>query len=67
MPSTIDIPEGLPDRDAQRIKRVNRNIRIRQEYRRLRPEYGWERASEIVAQQYRVSKSTVRKVIKGLR
>lgn len=64
---TLPIPEGASERDRQRIEQVNRNLRIRAGYRRLKKRYGWERAMEKLAERHGCSKSTVRKVINGRR
>lgn len=60
----IDPPPEASPRDKQSIRRVNRNVQIRRRYPTLRDEHGWERACEILSDEFpSVSKWTVREII----
>ena len=63
MPQTLDIPEGASEQDAKRIKQVNRNLRIRAEYPKLRDEHDRQRAWKMLGERYGVSPSTVRLIV----
>ena len=65
MPDTLDIPEGLPAPDRNRMKRVNRNIKIRNVYPSLRDKHGREGALQILAERHGLSPASVREVIYG--
>jgi len=63
MPITLDIPDEASEQDARRIKQVNRNLRIREEYPSLRDKHGRQRAWEILGDRYSVSSSTARLIV----
>jgi hypothetical protein len=63
MPQTLDIPDEASEKDARRIRQVNRNLQIRADYPDLKGEHGRQRAWEILGERYNVSPSTARKVV----
>lgn len=63
MPDTLDIPENLPTPDRNRMKRVNRNIRIRKCYPELCDEHGRAAALEILAERHGISPASVREIV----
>jgi len=63
MPDTLPIPEAASEQDAKRIEQVNRNLRIRAEYPKLRDEHGRQRAWEILGNRHGVSPSTARLIV----
>jgi len=67
MADTLSIPDDASERDAQRIRQVNRNISIRQQYPKLKRRLGWQQAQEKLAERHDCSIHTVRKVLEGRR
>ena len=63
MPVTLDIPDEASEQDAKRIRQVNRNLQIRDDYPELRDQHGRQRAWEILGERYGVSPSTARLVV----
>ena len=67
MPDTLPIPDAASERDAQRIRQVNRNLRIRAAYDDLRDEYGRDEALCRLARRHSLQPRTVRAIVYGLR
>ena len=67
MPDTLDIPEGASEKDRQRIKQVNRNLRIRAAYDDLRDEYGRDEALQILSSRHNLEPTTVKAILYGQR
>ena len=67
MPDTIPVPSWAGERDVQRALHIVRNTRIQCEYGDLRDSHGREEAFQRLADRYGCSKSTVEKVVHGLR
>jgi len=63
MADTLPIPDAASERDAQRIRQVNRNVAIRRSYPELRDEYGRDKALEILADRHNVSPGTARRIV----
>lgn len=63
MPQTLDIPDEASEKDARRIRQVNRNLQIRGDYPALRERHGRRKAWEILGERYNVSPSTARLIV----
>ena len=67
MPQTLDIPDEASEKDARRIRQVNRNLQIRGDYPSLREQHGRRKAWKILGERYNVSPSTARLIVYGQR
>jgi len=67
MAELLPVPEKASDKDRQRIEQVNRNLKIREQYPRLREEHGWQRAQSVLADRHHCSTHTIQKVLEERR
>jgi len=67
MPEQLDIPDGASRLDAQRIQQVNRNLKIRAAYERMRDEHGRDEALRRIGKRHGLQPRTVRAIVYGQR
>jgi len=63
MPDTLPVPDSLPKKDRQRVRQVNRNIRIRSAYPELRDKHGRRKAFRQLAQRHNLEPATIKAIV----